>query len=71
VNETAPEREEKMLNPVQLQNLAREKIQTLHKEARARHPLKDKPLRATWKKENNKLRIVWVGSHSSPILVND
>jgi hypothetical protein len=69
VNETAPEREEKMLNPVQLQNLAREKMQTLHKEAQTRQLLQ-KPLRATWKKEDN-VRIVWVGSHASPILVND
>jgi hypothetical protein len=69
VNKTTPEREEKMLSPIQL-NLAREKVQTLHKEAQTRQ-LIQKPLRAIWRKEDNKLRIVWVGSHSTPILVNE
>jgi hypothetical protein len=70
VNET-PEREEEMFSPYQLETLAREKLHSLHQEAKTRRILKDKPLCATWKKENNKLRIVWVGSHSTPILVNE
>jgi hypothetical protein len=60
-----------MLSPVQLQTLAKEKLQTLHTEAQTKQLLKDKPLRATWKKENNKLHIVWVGSHSTPIVVTE
>jgi hypothetical protein len=59
-----------MLNPFQLQAIGKEKMQVLHREAQKQQLLKDKPLRATWKKENN-VCIIWVGSHPSPILVNE
>jgi hypothetical protein len=59
-----------MLTPYQLQTLAREKMRAFHQEAQTRQALKERPLRATWEKENDKLRIIWVGQHAThPIIV--